>query len=93
MKMKRSYTRFKADAGTLALIDIKKGEKFHPELVGLVFEEAYKGCGIIVLAAEELQIGQIIKVAVGKLKALKAEVCWRIQLDSNVIKIGIKYLE
>jgi len=92
--MKRNSVRFKPDEGTYALIDTDADTKeFDPNLPVLVFSEAHKGVGIIALTTPKLQVGDPLKIQVGNLPVLKAEVRWREQVDPQVIKVGIMFLE
>ena len=91
---KRSSIRYQPDEGTFALIDCDADAKtFNPTLPALVFSEAHKGCGLVALTSDHLQVGRILRVQVGSLAPLRSEIRWREQLDPNVIKIGIMFLE
>lgn len=90
----RTYTRFQPSADTLAWIDKKTGKtKFAPTLACLVLNESFTGCAVITLAASGFVKGDAIRIQVGKLAVLPAEVRWVKALDKEVVKIGIEYLE
>jgi hypothetical protein len=91
--IKRKHTRFKPDPDTFAFIDVKTGREFKPQLSALVTEESFKGCSMVLLATESLQVESRCRVQVGKLGPMWAEVRWRQELDPQVIKIGLMYLE
>ena len=91
---KRKYPRYKPETDTFVTIETKGGGKaYTPNTGGLVFSESYGGCGIVLLATNELQTGDICMAKIGPLHPMRAQVVWRTQLDNNVIKIGIKFLE
>lgn len=92
--IKRNSVRFDPDEGTYALIDADPKERsFDPTIPALVFSEAHKGCGLVILATSKLQVGDVFKVQVGDLPVLSAEIRWREQVDQQVIKLGVMYLE
>jgi hypothetical protein len=93
---KRKSTRFDPGPGTIAMIDLQGREsgEFRPTLLGLVFSEAFKGCGLIVLSRDgEIKVGDTWKVKVGKLSPMAAEIRWVKFLDEQVARIGLEYLE
>jgi hypothetical protein len=88
---KRRGIRFSADSGDFALIDLKPHGAFHPTTPALIMNESYKGCGLIVLASAKLEAGAHVKVRVGRLPILPATIVWKIDLDGQVVKIGLEY--
>jgi hypothetical protein len=90
---KRKFIRFKPDPDSIALIDMKSGSQFSPSLHALIFEESHGGVGLLVISNERIKIGQKLKVQVGRLAPLKAEVRWCEQIDKQIFKIGLMYLE
>jgi hypothetical protein len=93
---KRDSIRFEPDPGTLALIDpIDEGKKrsFQPKHAALVTEESHRGCGLVLRMCKELQIGSLCRVKVGHASPLIGQIRWRVELDSQVIRIGIMYLD
>mgnify|MGYP000904760218 FL=1 len=95
-KVVRRAIRFKPDPGDYALVDmlnIENASDFRPTLLGLILEESAKGCGIVVLSNMVLKVGTFCRVKVGRGPALKAEVRWRKDLDEEVMRLGLLYLE
>lgn len=94
---KRQYLRFEPDAMAYAQIDISKSPKraFKPTIIGLILDEApMGGCGLVVLKRDiQLSSGDKIRIQVGHLSALWAEVVWTKELDDTAIKIGCRFLE
>jgi len=93
---KRDNIRFQPDPGTLAMIDtIEDGKKrsFQPKHAALVTEESHRGCGLVLQMCKELQIGSLCRVQVGHAAPMIGQVKWRVELDSQVIRIGIMYLD
>lgn len=95
-KNKRRSIRFAPDAGTFAKIDLQASRldgAFQPSVVALVAEESAKGAGIVVLNIPGLQKGDICRIQVGQLSPLQAEVRWRKEIDPDVIRVGLQFLE
>jgi hypothetical protein len=93
---KRSAIRFTPDLGTIAqleLLNLKKVQNFGTEITALVLEESYRGCGLALPLSEALQVGDKVKVRIGAGAPLLAEVRWRTELDSQIMRIGLMYLE
>jgi hypothetical protein len=90
---KRKFTRFKPDPDAIALIDLKAEAQFSPTMHALIFEESYGGVGLLVISSEKIKNGQKLIVQVGKLAPIKAEVRWCEQIDKQIYKIGLQFLE
>lgn len=88
----RKYHRFKPVSATFASISFNSDlAAFKSEIVGLVFEEAYKGCGVIFLTDERLIVGAEVVIACGELPLTKAIIRWVNVLDESACKVGIEY--
>ena len=91
-KKKRRYYRFAPDKNTLSGISFGENvADYKPELVGLVYEEAYKGCGILCIADGRLIIGARCIIECGDLSPTLSTIRWVRQLDENSVKIGVEY--
>jgi hypothetical protein len=92
----RESIRFQPDPNTIAQIDcihLTKESPFAPLMLALVTEESHRGCGLVLKMTKDLQVGAICRVKVGHNPALRAEVRWRVELDSQIIRIGVMLLE
>jgi len=96
----RKHMRFRPDQVEVALIQFSEAEPedffFQAESAGLVLEEAYGGCGLVMLShfdAIEPVEGMRCQVKVGKIGPLRAEIRWVKKLDDDVARIGIEYLD
>ena len=85
--------RFPPDPKTLAQLDVEGSAEFKPSLYGLVLNESYQGCALILLKDERISAGAPLRVQVGQLAPMRAEVRWHKELDDQVVKIGLFYLE
>ena len=91
---KRQHIRFRAEPGTLAEVQIDvRPKKFKPEYKGMVLTESQKGCSLIVAFAPDLIRGDRVRVAVGAADPAMAEIRWAVNLDEDVQKFGIQFLE
>ncbi|MCK5883853.1 MAG: hypothetical protein KAG61_09205 [Bacteriovoracaceae bacterium] len=89
---KRRYYRFAPKKNTLAGVSFGDCIADHrPELVGLVYEEAYKGCGILCIADERFVNGARCIVECGDLSPTLSTIRWVKQIDENSVKIGVEY--
>jgi hypothetical protein len=92
----RENIRFQPDPDTIAHIDcihLTKTSPFQPTMQALVTEESHRGCGLVLKMTKDLQVGAVCRVKVGHSSALRAEVRWRVELDSQVFRIGVMFLE
>ena len=81
----RKHIRFNPDLGDVAWID--------GQVPGLIVNESYTGCSLIVLNTLKVEKGDQVQVQVGKLNAMKAEVRWVKKVDRDIIRIGLLYQE
>lgn len=81
----RKFIRFKPDEGTAALVDQISW--------GLVVDEAFGGCGLVMLGREKYQPGDLCQIQIGEIGPLRARVAWRLKVSDDVIKIGLEFLE
>ena len=90
----RKFLRLKPDENTVALIDTRTtGKDFEPNIVGLILNESYSGCALVLAANEILKVGHKMHVKIGNLHVMEAEIVWAKILEENIQKIGIKLLE
>jgi hypothetical protein len=92
----RKSLRFPPDDGTVAWIDLVVHEDkkdFNPTIPALVIDEALDGCGVVTLFHTRLSEESECLVRVGNLEPLRAQVRWIKDLDDDVFKIGLMYLE
>lgn len=94
--VKRASIRYTPNDGTFAMIDLmdeRPDGTFRPSMVALVPEESSKGVGLVLLTTPSLQVGNYVRIQVGKLPPLRAEVRWRRDVDPQIIRIGLLFLE
>jgi hypothetical protein len=92
--MKRKSVRFKPDIGSYALIDVNVRQKaFNPNMQGLIINESYTGCALVVISETAPKTGVYFRIKVGELNPMKAKVAWAKLLEENIYKVGVQFLE
>ncbi len=82
----------------VAHIDINVvDENFEPEFIAMVVEQSHQGCGLVLVRYnqdyEKIVKDMEVVVRVGRLHPMKARVRWRKNLDEDLFKIGLEFLE
>ncbi len=92
---KRLSVRFEPDAESYVLIDTHYNfNKFSPKLTGLIYNESYRGCAIIILKDQTLEIDTECWVKPANLNTpIKAIIRWREDFDMGVSKVGLQFLD
>jgi hypothetical protein len=90
---KRRYTRFKTDKNSLAWFSFEKTKsKFKKDVVGLVTDLSYKGCGVVVFE-HQFKIDQFCYIKAGPIPTVLGKVVWIKALEEGIYKVGIQFLE
>lgn len=90
MVNKRKHIRFKPDENTLLRANFKTGSG--KQFIGLVFNEAYSGCGAAMLPSEEIKNGVECVIKCGEMGLMDAKVRWIKIVDEDLIKVGFEYI-
>lgn len=90
----RKRFRFKPDPSATAMIvleDRSSGKK----VAGLIENESYDGCCLVVLVDESHQIkfDRIYRIRISDNLELRAEVRWLKRLDNVAVQIGFEYVD
>lgn len=90
----RKFLRYKPDPQSVALIDLKaNGREFKPTITAIIMNESYSGCAVVFANNEIIKKGAKIKIKIGPLDIMKAEVAWVKVLEENIQKVGVLLLE
>lgn len=90
----RQYTRFKPAVSLCAQIDTNlHTPNFESQLLGLILNQSPGGCALIITQNEELKLKSTFKIKIDEDHSFPAEVVWRVDLDSEVAKIGVRFLD
>ncbi len=103
---RRHYIRFNPEPADLGVLSLKEEDflhydndtyQFNGDHVGLLFDESFQGCSMIVLNKSQkgdyLPIGFRCVIKVGQLSPMRAEVRWREEVAPGILKLGFEYLE
>ena len=92
---RRRNIRFTPDPGTIALVDIDPTRvgSFKPTITCLVTEESFRGAGLVAISDKNFKAGARLRVAVGNAAPALAEVRWVSDLDSQVVRMGVMYVD
>lgn len=94
LKNGRRKVRFTADPFHHAAIDLNPQlDEFNPEIVALICNESYNGCCVVALRKQQLQKGARVRIKIGDLAPMMGEIKWVLDLDVEVVKMGIELLE
>ncbi len=92
--MIRQHIRFPPDALSVAHLDLSQDlSAFNPTLVGLIENESYTGCALIIYSATVPLMEQSLRIQVGSIGPLKGKFVWLKELDPKIYKVGIQYQE
>jgi len=92
----RQHVRFKPESNEYAQIDTTEDlqKQFEFQYVGLIVDEApYGGCCLLTYDSLIMLKGDIVRVKLGPLSPLKAEVVWVKSDSNNTTMYGVKFLE
>lgn len=89
----RRSVRFTPDPLTIAGLSLKNEKVFRPSIIGLVLNESFGGCSVLVNHDPALKKDQVLSIKVGHLGVMKAKVVWVKNLEESVYKIGLKFIE
>lgn len=90
----RKFLRYQPDPQSVVLIDLKaSGREFKPTITAIILNESYTGCAILFADNEILKKGTKVRVKIGPLEVIKAEIAWSKILEENIQKVGIKLIE
>ena len=90
----RKGFRFSSDPATVALFYlVTQDNTSNPSFAGLVINESYNGCLALINFKDGLVVDQTLKIKVGSLSKLNAQVVWVKNLEENIYKVGFKFLE
>ncbi len=92
---KRVNVRFEPDPESYVLIDTNgEAHGFQASLTGLMYNESYRGCALIILKDQVLNVDSICLVKPANLQnPIRAVVRWREDFDIGVSKVGLQYLD
>jgi hypothetical protein len=71
-----------------------KSSQWKPDDVGLIIDEAaLAGTQLVMKANDMCNKGAVVKVKLGHMDPLLGEIVWRKDIDTDLFRIGINFLE
>ena len=91
----RKHIRYKPDKLDVALVMYDGNSAgWNPDDVGIIIDEsAISGAQLIMRKSHRLQVSETIKVKLGSLEPMLAEVSWRKEVEGDLCRVGVKLLE
>lgn len=91
----RRHIRYKPDKFDTALIMFDGArDSWQPDDVALIIDEsASAGAQLLLRNPPPLAVGAVVKVQLGKLEPLSAQVAWCKPLAPDLSRVGIQFLE
>lgn len=88
---RRKNIRYKADPAECALMEFGRDPRapFQGQLAGLIMDYSFHGCCVVAPRREELLIGAKLRVRLGVLDPLAAEVRWLVPIGDDLSRIGL----
>ncbi len=95
MPHNRKHIRFKPDPLDYAVIDTDiEQPQFKGKFVGLIIDESpMGGCSLVALNFQKLEAAQEIKIKVGRLDPMPAVIRWVKEIQPDVFRYGVEFLE
>ncbi len=90
-KTKKRSVRFPPDPGTLAVVTISTSDEVPRALFGLVLNESFTGCAVVLMTNLVVKEDMKCKCRIGELGEVKATVRWAKMLDQELVKVGLEY--
>ena len=89
---KRKFIRYDPDELDIAYIDFNtQTQEFNPKKVGLVINESYNGCVLLIKEIGDVQYGTMYQIKIGKSAPILSTIVWSHNIDIDIVKIGFKY--
>lgn len=93
-EVKRGSVRFEPETNSIAYVDAGSSDKaFAPQFVAIVLDESYRGARLAIKANAKIKEEGLIRVQIGQMAPLIAQVRWRKDHTPKLIEIGVKFLE
>ncbi len=94
---RRRYLRYPPDPTEIVMMQFSgSADRFKPEIAALPSEESRGGLRLILLHRDLLkavEVGSMCMVKVASLEPQKAEVRWLDADDSEIVRVGLKFVD
>lgn len=87
-------TRFTADPLDVALLQFSSNsENFKAEEVAIILNESFSGTAIVLQTKRKIAPEQVLTAKVGNLAPMSAKVIWVKEIEKDLLKMGLNFLE
>ena len=59
----------------------------------IIDESAMSGCQLVVRFSDKYKPGSKVRVKLGNMEPLLSEIVWRREIDADLIRLGVQFLE
>jgi hypothetical protein len=88
------HLRFKPDPMDQAFVEFRsETADFKPQCCALIINESFSGSALVLQSPDTILPEKEIRVKIGRLEPMRAEIIWVKILDKDIYKIGIQFLE
>lgn len=82
--------RYKAEPSHCAQLDFRVGdEPFESQLVALILDHSFHGCCLVAVRDERLMVGATLRLKLGVLDPLEAQLKWVREIGDDLLRIGL----
>lgn len=93
-KVNRHRIRYEPGSLDYALVEFEPQDgNFHPGTVALIVNESYSGVSLVLKTQLVIQVGLKLRVKIGDLEPMDALVMWVRELEENIYRFGIQYVD
>lgn len=85
--------RFNPDPLTLAVIFPESKKAAQAGVLGLVLNESFGGCSILINHDGGFKKDEKVKIKVGRLSIMEATIVWIKNLEESIFKVGLRFTE
>ncbi|MDJ0844311.1 PilZ domain-containing protein [Crocosphaera sp.] len=87
----RKHQRYYNSQGSSVelIIDV---QEIKQSLKGMIIDNSFGGCGLVIIGEEKLAIGQLCSLKMKGVDSILCQIVWVKRLEKCLTRIGIKYL-
>ena len=89
------HLRFKPDPMDQAFVEFRVADtaQFQPQCCALIINESFSGSALVLQSQDTILPEKEIRVKIGKLEPMRAQIVWVKILEKDLYKIGVQFLE
>ncbi|MDJ0508004.1 MAG: PilZ domain-containing protein [Crocosphaera sp.] len=87
----RKHQRYYNSQGSSVEL-LTDAEEITQSFKGMILDDSFGGCGLIVITEEKLLNGQLCQLKLKNLDPILCQIVWLKRLDKNILRLGVRYL-